>query len=161
MTQGDSSMLTKWMSAAFIVAAMILMSPALRAAAAAPDEAKGKDKADKTPATSPSADQPGPNKFYGTVTAIDANAKTFTVDNQTYAIVPESQITKAADDKPATIADAVVGEPARGSYTKSSDGKLNVTKVRFGKKTNGGGKSGGKKNKEGATKPAAPAAPKE
>jgi hypothetical protein len=154
-------MLTKWMSAALIVAAaLFIASPTLRAAAA-PDDTKGKDKADKTPATSPSADQPGPNKFYGTVTAVDANAKTFTVDNQTYSIVPESQLTKAADDKAATIADAVVGEPARGSYTKSSDGKLNVTKVRFGKKTNGGGKSGGKKGKDGATKPAAPAAPKE
>ena len=66
-------------------------------------------------------------------------------------------MTKAADDKPATIADAVVGEAARGSYTKSSDGKLNVTKVRFGKKTGGGGKAGGKEEqgRAAATKPAA------
>ena len=52
----------------------------------------------------------------------------------------------------ATLADAVVGEPARGSYTKSSDGKLNVTKVRFGKKP-GGGKGGGKKSKDAASQP--------
>ena len=42
---------------------------------------------------------------------------------------------------------AVVGEPARGTYTKKSDGTLDVTKVRFGKKSGGkaGGTGGGKK----------------
>ena len=66
-------------------------------------------------------------------------------------------MTKAADDSAATLADAVVGQPARGSYTKSADGKLNVTKVRFGKRTGGkagGGKTGGKKKTDAATQPA-------
>ena len=120
------------------------------------------DKKDK-PATTKSSDQPGPLRFYGNITAIDVNAKTFVVDGKTYTIIAESQMTKAADDKPATLADAVVGEPARGSYTTSSDGKLSVTKVRFGKKPGGGGKSSGKKKAGGATQPAAGAnaAPKE
>ena len=94
----------------------------------------------KGPATAPSTnpDQAGVTKFYGTISAIDTKAMTFTVDNQVYSIVPESHMTKAADDSAATLADAVVGEPARGSYVKSAEGKLNVTKVRFGKKAGGG-----------------------
>ena len=53
-------------------------------------------------------------------------------------------------------ADAEVGQPARGSYTKTSDGTMNITKVRFGKKSGAGGKSGksgGKKKSEAATQP--------
>lgn len=82
----------------------------------------------------------GPAKFYGKITAVDTNAMTFTIDDQTYVVTSESHLTK--DGKAATIADATVGEPARGSYTTGSDGKLDITKVRFGK--GGGGKSGGK-----------------
>jgi len=110
------------------------------------------------PTTAPSATDAaaaGAQRFYGAITAIDKDKNTFTVDNQTYMIVPESQMTKAADDSAATIADATVGEPARGTYTKAGDGSLHVTKVRFGKKTGGkagGGKAGGKK-KDGADAP--------
>jgi hypothetical protein len=103
------------------------------------------------PATSPAApttNETGPAKFYGTVSAVDTKAMTFTVDNQVYHVIGETHMTKAADDKAATLADAVVGEPARGSYTKAADGTLNVTKVRFGKK--GGGKGGGGKTKSDA-----------
>jgi hypothetical protein len=102
----------------------------------------------KAPATSPTT-QPGPSKFYGTITAVDAKAATFTVDGQTFNVVADTHLTKAADGSAATIADAVVGETARGTYTTTSDGKLNVTKVRFGKKT--GGSGGGKKGKAAAT----------
>ena len=134
-------------------------------AARAQDDAAAKS----PPATGPSAHSdsgksdsgksdsaaPGPAKFYGNITAVDTKANTFTVDNQTYNIVPESQVTKAGDEgKAATITDAVVGEPARGTYTKTADGKMNVTKVRFGKKTggkSGGGKGGKKKDDAGAT----------
>jgi len=105
----------------------------------------------KQPATAP-ADENGPLKFYGTISAVDAKAMTFTVDNQTFTIVPETHMTNAADDSQASIADAVVGETVRGTYTKSADGKLQVTKVRFGKKA-GGGKKGGKKDKEPSSKP--------
>jgi hypothetical protein len=132
-----------------IVAAALLAPVSLRAAAA--DEAKSK----APPATAPSADQSGPARFYGTISAVDADAKTFTVDNQTYTVVSASELVKVGEEnKPATLADAVVGETVRGSYTKSSDGKLQVTKARFGKKSGGGGKAAGKK-KESATQPAA------
>jgi len=108
---------------------------------------------DATPTTKP--DAASPQKFYGTISAIDAAAKTFTIDDQTYTIVGETQMTKAADDSAATLADAVVGQPARGTYTKSDDGKNAVTKVRFGKRSGGKGK---KKKKDATTEPATPQA---
>lgn len=98
------------------------------------------------------AEKPGPNRFYGPVSAVDTNAMTFTVGEQTFKITGESQVTKNA--QPATIADAVIGEPARGTYTKTAAGKLIVTKVRFGKKAGGGkagGKAGGKKKSDTST----------
>ena len=85
----------------------------------------------------------GPAKFYGKISAVDTNAMTFTVGDQTFVVTGESHLTK--DGKAATIADATVGEPARGSYTTGNDGKLDVTKVRFGKPSGGGKKGGGKK----------------
>jgi hypothetical protein len=88
---------------------------------------------------------------------VDTNKMTFTVGDQTFKVVAETQMVDKNDAK-ATLANAVVGEPARGTYTKASDGTLNVTKVRFGKKAGGkagGGKSGGKKKTDAATPPAA------
>ena len=135
----------------------------IAAIAGVPAAVRGADAPTTAPSTMPSAagaDQAGAAKFYGTISAVDPAAKTFTIDGQTYSVIGETHMSKAADDSLATLADAVVGEPARGSYTKSSDGKMNVTKVRFGKKTggkSGGGKSGGggkKKDAEAATQPA-------
>lgn len=132
-----------------------LLLPALLAGlyATSPAPARAQDSA-KAPATAP--DQPGPAKFYGTISAIDTKASTFTVNNQVFHIVAETHMTKV-DDSKATLADAVVGEPARGTYTKASDGTLNVTKVRFGKKAGGGkanGKGAGKNKDKSATQPA-------
>ena len=111
-------------------------------------------RAQDTNGTSASAtpEATGPAKFYGPIVAVDTNAMTFTVGDQTYSVTSESHLTK--DSKPATLSDAVVGEPARGSYTKGADGKLDITKVRFGKgggKKGGSGKSGGKKKTDSET----------
>jgi len=103
-----------------------------------------------TPTTKP--DQASATKFYGPVDSVDTTANTFTVGGQTYSVTAETLMTK--DGKSATLADAIVGEPARGSYTTTSDGKLTVTKVRFGKKTGGkGGGKGGKKKSSASTQP--------
>ena len=107
------------------------------------------------PATNASAEKAAPDRFYGSVSKVDTNKNTFTVGDQTFVVTAETQVTKKDGEK-GSLADAVVGEPARGTYTKKSDGTLNVTKVRFGKKANskggGAGKSGGKKKAEsGAT----------
>src|SRR3954464_13520557 len=85
------------------------------------------------PATTAPTTEAGETKFYGSMTAVDAKAGTFTVGDQTFTVTKESQLTKA-DGSTASITDATVGEPARGTYEKGADGKLNVTKVRFGKK---------------------------
>lgn len=108
--------------------------------------------ADDAGATTAPATQAAGEKFYGAVSAVDTTANTFTVGEQTFVVTANSKLTKA-DDSTGTLADAVVGQPARGTYTKNADGKLEVEKVRFGKKT--GGKSGGAKG--GKKKPAEPA----
>ena len=127
---------------------LIAIALACALALAIADRSRAADTSTTAPTTS--ASDAGASKFYGTISAVDPKAMTFTVDNVTYSIVGETQMTKAEDGSQATIADATVGQPARGSFTKSSDGKLNVTKVRFGKKA-GGGKGGGKKNKQATT----------
>ncbi|HTR43557.1 MAG TPA: hypothetical protein VMH87_18245 [Pseudomonadales bacterium] len=85
--------------------------------------------------TAPAADKPAKSKFSGSVTAVDASAKTFTVDGQTYTVTDGSKISR--NGKSATLADVVVGDPVKGSYTTGADGKLDVTKVGFGKKMGG------------------------
>jgi hypothetical protein len=132
------------LAAATLLGAAILTVPAL---------SRGADETStNTPAASP--DKAAPGKFNGAVTAVDTNAMTFSVGGQTFNITSESLLSK--NGKPATLSDAVVGEPARGSYTTGTDGKLDVAKARFGK---GGGKR--KKKSEdssttsGTTPPAA------
>src|SRR5689334_18800549 len=87
------------------------------------------EKAEKgTNAPAGTADKASPNRFYGTISKIDTNKNSFTVADQTFVITAESQVTNKDGEK-AKLADALVGEPARGTYTKKSDGKLEVTKV--------------------------------
>jgi hypothetical protein len=103
--------------------------------------------------TNAPAEKASVEKFYGPITAVDTNAMTFTVNDQVFTVTSKTEMTLAKDGAKATLANATVGEPARGSYTKGSDGKMEVTKVRFGKKTSaaGGGKGGGKKKKSAGT----------
>ena len=101
---------------------------------------------DAKPAAPPAAEKTASaTKFYGKISAVNTNEMTFSIGDQIYVITSTTAMTK--NDKPAKLADAVVGEPARGSYVTGSDGKMNVTKVRFGKKVGGkaGGKAGGHK----------------
>lgn len=102
------------------------------------------------------SDQATKGKFTGTVSVVDTNAMTFTADDMTYSVTDDSQLSR--NGKPATLADVVVGDPVRGSYTKGDDGKMTAGKVRFGK--------GGKKKKSAdasgssdSSTPAAPATP--
>jgi len=98
--------------------------------------------------TGAAAAKPAKAKFSGAVTAVNVNAKTFTVGDQTFAVTDESKISR--NGKEATLADVVVGDPAKGSYTTGADGKLEVTKVGFGKKS-------GSKHKESDAGTTAPA----
>jgi hypothetical protein len=110
---------------------------------AAPALSRAQDtNAPTPPAAAPAApDQttPAPAKpkkhglvFRGTVSAIDTNAMTLTVETRTFDITSDTRITK--DGQPATLSDGVVGEPVSGAYKKGDDDKLDATTVRFGAK---------------------------
>lgn len=128
------SMLTLCAAAILAVPALSRAQNTTTAPAAAPAAA---------PTAPPAAAQTPPVKkhsaaasttlpFHGALTAVDTNAMTLTVEKRTFDITSETIITK--DDKPAVLADGVVGEKVRGAYKKNADGKLDAVTVRFGGK---------------------------
>jgi hypothetical protein len=69
--------------------------------------------------------------FHGTLDAVDTNAMTLTVGSRTFQITSETRIMK--NDKPAILADGIVGQPVSGYYKPSDDGStLNASSVYFG-----------------------------
>jgi len=70
--------------------------------------------------------------FRGTLSAVDTNAMTLTVETRTFVITSDTKITK--NGQPATLGDGVVGQPVSGAYKTGDDGKLNARTVRFGAK---------------------------
>jgi hypothetical protein len=110
-----------------------------------------------SPATSPQgtaspAAEPAtrPMPFLGKVSAVDQNAKTFTVAgkraSRVIKVTENTTITKAG--APATMADIVQNEEARGSYLKNADGTLEAKTVKIGPRTEGEKKA--RKSKKGA-----------
>jgi len=74
-------------------------------------------------------------RFMGKLSAVDSTAKTITVENKTmpsrtFEITSDTKIMK--DGKPATLSDAVVGDPVAGSFATGDDGKMVAKMVRFG-----------------------------
>jgi Cu/Ag efflux protein CusF len=67
--------------------------------------------------------------FHGKIKAIDKEAKTITVKNDTIQITPETIITRR--NKPITLADAAPGETVDGTYRKGADGKLKAVDLLF------------------------------
>lgn len=91
-----------------------------------------------TTTTSTTTTQAGHNKsgvlpFHGKLKAVDTAAMTVSIGTRTFSITSETIIIK--DGKPATLADGVVGDDTGGAYKKTDDGKLVITKLRFGAKT--------------------------
>ncbi len=68
---------------------------------------------------------------HGNLAALDKAAKTITVGKHTYQVTSETKIFKAGN--PATLDEGVVGEYVSLGYKTAADGKLNATKVTFGK----------------------------
>lgn len=122
-----------------VATAMVALAPASRA-----DDTNAAAAGDQSSMT---------GKISGTVSSVDATAKTFAVGDQTYSLSDDSQISR--NGKPATISDLMAGDPVKGSYTKGADGKMTVTKAKFGKKM--GGKK--KKSDDGSSTNSVPAAP--
>jgi hypothetical protein len=122
-----------------LCAAAILAAPASSLAQAATNTpSAAQTPAVKKSSATPSAALP----FHGTLTAVDTNAMTLTVEKRTFNMTSETIVTK--DDKPAVLAEGVVGAPVSGAYKKNAEGKLDAVTVRFG------GSAEGKKKKESA-----------
>lgn len=85
-------------------------------------------------AASPAARAARPVPFHGKVSAVDQSAKTFTLGGkQTFKVTDTTVITKAG--APATMADIVENERARGTYMKQADGTMEAKTVKIGPKT--------------------------
>lgn len=70
--------------------------------------------------------------FRGKVDAVDKKAKTITVGSRVMNVTAETKFNK--DGKTVTLADLVVGEPIRGSFRQSADGKLTAITINLGQK---------------------------
>ena len=143
------SMLTLWAAAILVMPAMSRAQDTTKAPVAAPavtPSAAPVAAPVAAPAVTPAAPQTPPAKkhtvtapatvpFHGTLTALDTNAMTLTVEKRTFNMTSETIVTK--DGKPAVLADGVAGEPVRGAYKKSAGGKLDAVTIYFGGTTEG------------------------
>jgi len=84
--------------------------------------------------------------YKGAVKAVDAGAKTITVDELTLNIGSDAKLTK--DGQAMKLADVKVGDDVRGHYKKTDDGKLEAISIHEGqaahhKKKDGAAADGG------------------
>jgi hypothetical protein len=87
--------------------------------------------AEKKPATSKKESKPKEaHPFHGKLAAVDTTAKTITIGQSVYLITSATKITKSG--KPATLADAVVGEKVSGHAKPGDDGKMVATSLKLG-----------------------------
>jgi hypothetical protein len=121
------SMLTLCAAAILAVPASSRAQDTTNAPAAAPTAPPA---APQTPPVKKHSAKSSTLSFHGTLTAVDTNAMTLTVEKRTFNMTSETTITK--DGKPAVLADGVVGEAVRGSYKKNAEGKLDAATVHFG-----------------------------
>jgi hypothetical protein len=112
-----------------------------------------------SPTVSPAAKAARPIPFRGKVSAVDQNAKTFTIAgkqaSRVFKVTENTTITK--EGNPATMTDIVENEQARGSYLKHDDGTLEAKTVKIGPKTEGE-KKARKSKKRAAAEEGSPAA---
>jgi hypothetical protein len=75
--------------------------------------------------------------FHGMISAVDQNAKTFTIagkaTSRVFKVTDKTTITK--DGTVATLSDIAEKEEVRGSYWKNEDGSLEAKIVKLGAKT--------------------------
>src|ERR1700676_727425 len=88
------------------------------------------------PMTSSEAAKSGarPFPFHGMVSAVDQNAKTFSIagksSSRVFKVTDKTAVTKAG--KPATMADITENVEVSGSYWKAADGSLEAKAVKVG-----------------------------
>ena len=87
-----------------------------------------------SPATSPAKQSTRPVPFHGMISAVDQNAKTFTItgkkESRVFKITDKTSISK--NGKAATMKDITENEEASGSYWKNADGTLEAKTVKLG-----------------------------
>jgi hypothetical protein len=115
-------------SIAAIFCAATLFSAALSLQAQAQTNKPASDKKSSSSSSTEKKQSAGP--FHGKLGAVDKAAKTVTVGN----------------DKPATLNDGVLDDVVSGYFKTGSDGKLKLTTLRFGPKTETSAKSTKKKS---------------
>ena len=106
-----------------------------------------------SPAGSAAKQGTRPLPFHGMISAVDQNAKTFTIagkkQSRTFTVTDQTSITKGA--KSATMQDITENEEASGSYWRNADGTLEAKMVKLGP-------MGAKKSKGSAASAASPSA---
>jgi hypothetical protein len=85
-------------------------------------------------AASPAKQSTRPFPFHGMISAVDQNAKTFTItgkkESRVFKITDKTSISK--NEKAATMKDITENEEASGSYWKNADGTLEAKTVKLG-----------------------------
>ena len=75
-----------------------------------------------------------PLPFHGMISAVDQNAKTFTIagkkQSRTFTVTDKTSITKGA--KTVTMQDITENEEASGSYWRNADGTLEAKMIKLG-----------------------------
>jgi hypothetical protein len=128
-------------SIASILCAAAVFFAALSAQAQAQTNKPASDKKSASSSSTEKKQSAGP--FHGKLAAVDKAAKTVTVGKRTFAVTPDTKIIK--NDKPATLNDGIVDDVVSGYFKTGSDGKLMLTTLRFGPKTEASTKSTKKK----------------
>jgi hypothetical protein len=129
-------------SIAAIICAATLFSAALSLQAQAQTNKPASDKKSSSSSSTEKKKSAGP--FHGKLGAVDKAAKTVTVGKRTFQVTPDTKIIK--NDKPATLNDGVLDDVVSGYFKTGSDGKLKLTTLRFGPKTETSAKSTKKKS---------------
>ena len=87
-----------------------------------------------SPAGSAAKQGTRPLPFHGMISAVDQNAKTFTIagkkQSRPFTVTDKTSITKGA--KTATMQDITENEEASGSYWKNADGTLEAKMIKLG-----------------------------
>jgi hypothetical protein len=90
-------------------------------------------KAAASPAASSAKQSIRPAPFHGMISAVDQNAKTFTLSgkkqSRVFKVTDKTSITKAG--KPATMTDVTENKEASGSYWRNADGTLEAKTVKL------------------------------
>jgi hypothetical protein len=123
---------------AMALCAPVAVSAVTKKPASSSPKASASPSAKPTPSpTATPVVKPRALPFYGTISSVDQEAKTFTVagkkKSRVFKITDRSVLSKAG--AAATMQEIVANEEVRGSYWKAADGSLEAKKVELGPKS--------------------------